>query len=99
MIPKWMKDILTKRAKAPVLREIDRAIEKARSGKTGAEVVPALQEALVKALRGWLPAGIGEFLLTLILAEVNWDEVLKMTSGQLAEFLINLRKNVETKRF
>ena len=98
-MPQWMKDLLTKRAKAPILRELDRAIGKAKSGETAAQIVPALRDGLTRALRGWLPAGLGEMLLGLVLADVNWDQLLTLPSDKLAEFLTKLRKRVETMRF
>lgn len=94
----WLKDLLTKRAKAPVLRELDRAIGKADSGQTATVVVPQLKKGLLDVLRGKLPDGIGQLLLDIVLAGVNWDELAKKPSADLADFLRGLRKRVEGAR-
>jgi hypothetical protein len=93
-----LKDQATKRAKAPVLRELDRAIGKAETGQTAAAIVPQLKSALLTALRGKLPDGIGEMLLDIVLAGVNWDDLAKKPSADLGEFLRGLRKRVEGAR-
>lgn len=91
-------DLLLKRAKAPVLREIDRAIGKLQNGQTTAEVAPELQKRIMDALSGWMPKGVGRVLLPLLLADVNWAEVLQMPSLKFAEWLKGKRKEVEGAR-
>lgn len=94
----WLKTLLTKRAKAPVLRELDRAIGKLESGQTVAEVVPALRGALTKALSVWLPAGIGPWLLDLVLAGLDWDGLLAKPAADVLAELKRLRVRVEGAR-
>lgn len=89
------KNDLTKRIKAPILRELDRAIQKAKNGESGAQVVIALKFALVKILSQKLPEGFGDFLLETLLANVNWDELTKFDPQKLADFLLHLKKQVE----
>lgn len=92
-------DLLLKRAKAPVLREIDRATLKLQNGATAAEVAPELQKGIMNALSGWLPKGVGGVLMGLLLADVNWAEVLKMPADKFALWLKTMRKRVEGARF
>lgn len=94
----WLKNLLTKRTKAPVLRELDRAIGKLESGQTVAEVVPALRAALTKVLAGWLPAGIGPWLLDLVLAGMDWDRLLDKPAFAVVLTLKALRLRVEGAR-
>ena len=91
-------DLLLKRAKAPVLREIDRAIGKLQNGKTVAEVATELQKGLMNALSGWMPKGVGGVLLGLLLADVDWTGVLKMPSDKFATWLRTMRTRVEGAR-
>jgi hypothetical protein len=94
----WLKALLTKRVKAPVLRELDRAIGKLESGATVAEVVPVLRGGLLKVLRGHLPAGLGEWLLDLVLAGLDWDGLLKQPAVAVVLILKSLRVRVEGAR-
>lgn len=92
-------DLLLKRAKAPVLREIDRAILKLKNGATVAEIAPELQKGIMNALSGWMPKGVGGVLLGLLLADVDWAGVLQMPSDKFAVWLKTMRTRVEGARF
>lgn len=94
----WLKDLLTKRAKAPILRELDRAIKKIEAGQTPKLAVPYLRAQLLKALRGHLPAGLGEWLLDMVLAGMDWDGLLSKPAADVADELKRLRKKVEGAR-
>jgi hypothetical protein len=98
----WLKDLINKtylaRAKAPLLREIDRAVAKLRSGETAATVVPALELGFSRALAGWLPSAVAMLLLPLVLGNVDWLGLVTMTTNELASFLSGLRTKVEGAR-
>lgn len=94
----WLKKLLTDRAKAPVLRELDRAISKLQSGQSVRDVVVPLRSGLLSALRGKLPGGIGELLLDLVLAGVDWEGMTSRPAHVVEEVLVRLRKRAEGAR-
>ena len=94
----WLKKLLTDRAKAPVLRELDRAISKLQSGQTVREVVVPLRRALLDALRGKLPEGIGQLLLDIVLAGMDWEGMPSKPAHEVEAVLVRLRKQVEGAR-
>lgn len=94
----WLKKLLTKRAMAPVLRELDRAIEKLKNGKTALEVLPSLQSSLERALRGFLPPVMGEILPSLVLSQFDWVGVYNLHKDEIITRLVVLRQRVEGAR-
>jgi hypothetical protein len=94
----WLKKLLEKRAKAPILRELDRAISKLESGQTTREVVVPLRRELLNALRGKLPEGIGQILLDLVLAGMDWEGMIARPADEVVVVLRTLRRQVEGAR-
>lgn len=96
---KALLNLMLKRAKAPILRELDRATLKLQNGATAAEVAPELQRGIMNALSGWMPKGVGGLLMGLLLAEVNWAELLHQPADKFAAWLKAKRREVEGARF
>jgi hypothetical protein len=94
----WLKKLLTDRAKAPLLRELDRAIAKLKSGQSVREVVVPLRRGLLDALRGKLPEGIGQLLLDIVLAGTDWEGLVTRPAHVVEEVLVRLRTRVEGAR-
>lgn len=95
---KALLNLLLKRAKAPVIRELKRAISKLRSGATASEVIPQLLGFLTRTLSGYLPKEVGTLLLGLVLAGVNWNELARQPSDVVADKLTDLLIQVEGAR-
>ena len=88
----------TKRAKAPILRELDRAIGKLLSGESSDLVVENLRQALLSSLAGKLPPIIGPLLLDVVLAQVDWDALTLSGTDRAVAELQRIKKQVEGAR-
>ena len=93
-----LKGDATKRAKAPVLREIDRAIGKLENGADASEVILGLRQSLLAVFSKALPPIIGPLLLDLVLAKVNWDELETMAAEHIVIEIKRIRTQVERVR-
>ena len=93
-----LKRDASKRAKAPVLRELDRAIGKLENGESSEFVVENLRETLLKWLSKSLPPIIGPLLLNIVLAQVDWDALTVGGTDRAVKELQRIRLQVEGAR-
>ena len=88
----------TKRAKAPILRELDRTIGKIESGEHPEYLIESLRKSLLSSLAGKLPPVIGPLLLDIVLAQVNWDALVGQGAERVIIDLQRIKKQVEGAR-
>ena len=98
----WLKTLFTptlERVKADVIREIDRALEKIRSGQNAREVSTQLRLTLSQLFaKTKLGSGAGGYLLDIVLAQVNWEAFVRGPLENIAPELEKLRDRVKGAR-